>query len=247
MGQVTISNKYFDNLLWLPAADCSYQPNNSVDIWRVHIPSHLDHINNFLNVLALAEIARASQYVRTDDRNRSVISRGALRIILGSYLDELPQAISFTEGVNKKPILDDDSGLHFNVSHSGAWALIAVANSQVGVDVEFINSNMSYQEILPEYFVDEEMVWVNQYNSVERFYMLWTRKEALAKGVGMGLDSKMKFFPALDGDHYFENDDLSTNNDWSISSFNLAEDYMGSVANKLSAHELTFLDFEKLI
>ena len=129
MGQVTISNKYLDNLLWLPAADCSYQPNNSVDVWRVHIPSQLAHIDNFLKVLSLSEIARASQYIRTDDRNRSVISRGALRIILGNYLDERPQAISFAEGINKKPILDDKSGLNFNVSHSGDWVLIAVANS----------------------------------------------------------------------------------------------------------------------
>jgi 4'-phosphopantetheinyl transferase len=243
MGQVKISNKFLDNIDWQTAPMCTFNVDGQTDIWRINVPASLAFIDDFLKVLSLNEIARASQYVRTGDRNRSVISRGALRLILGAYLDERPQAIAFEEGVNKKPMLPHETGLFFNVSHSGDWVLIAVSDATVGVDVEFINPDMRYQEILPEYFIDEEIQFIQQPNSTERFYTLWTRKEALSKGIGTGLDSELKYFPALDGVQLGDNNALAFDGDWSVNSFNITENYVGSVANSPPVNELRFWDF----
>lgn len=244
MGQVKISNKFLDNIAWQAGHMHAFNVGGQTDIWKVNVPGSVAFIDDLLKVLSLNEIARASQYVRTGDRNRSVISRGVLRLILGAYLDERPQAISFEEGLNKKPILPTETGLFFNVSHSGDWVLIAISGSTVGIDVEFIKPEMRYEDILPEYFTDREIEFIQQSNSIERFYTLWTRKEALSKGIGTGLDSNLKYFPALDGFQSRDGDALSFYGDWYVYSFNITENYIASIANNTPNDELRFWDFD---
>jgi 4'-phosphopantetheinyl transferase len=244
MAQIKISNKFLPNIAWQPSSMCLFNVDGQIDVWRINVPAGVDFIDDFLKILSLNEIARASQYLRTGDRNRSVISRGALRIILGRYLDERPQAIAFEQGVNKKPILPAETGLFFSVSHSGDLVLIAVSNSEIGVDVEFIKPDMRYHDILPEYFVDSEIEFIQQSNSTERFYTLWTRKEALSKGIGTGLDSNLKYFPALDGVNFADSDILFFDGDWSINSFNIVEGYMASIASNPFNDDLRFWDFD---
>ena len=244
MQQAKITNSFIELVNWESPDNCPYQINQNMDVWRVNVTENEVFIDDFLKVLSLSEIARASRYVRTGDRNRSVISRGALRVILGNYLDEPPQALCFAEGVNKKPRLDYNTGLFFNVSHSGDWILIAVAASEIGVDVEYINPGFEYQDVLEDYFVDEEIEFIMQASSTERFYMLWTRKEALSKGTAAGLDALLKYFPALDGIPTIDGDALSIENDWFINSFNISANYVASVVNDPSVTGLKFWNFE---
>ena len=93
-------------------------------------------------------------------------SSSALREILGRYLGRPADELRFERGRYGKPRLAEPAGeLAFNLSHSGALALVAVAaDREVGVDVERIRAKRP-----------------------AGFYRRWADREARVKCVGTGL------------------------------------------------------------
>jgi 4'-phosphopantetheinyl transferase len=231
MGRIKITNKYIGDVIWAKPPDLPQPAGNHIDTFKICSSSNLRFMDDFLSLLSPAEVERANRYLRVEDRNRSVISRGALRIILGKYLHQSPSAIQFGFDKNKKPFLinGDMPGLHFNVSHSGDWLLITVSGHEIGVDVELINPGFPYRDILTDYFTDDEARYILEKNADERFFMLWTRKEALTKATGTGLHDKLKYIPSLDGEHYTNKEILPTKRDMYTTSFKLNDGYIASV------------------
>jgi len=83
-----------------------------------------------------------------------------------------------------KPLVE---GLFFNLSHSGDYAVLAEADSCVGVDIEEM---VPYGDWVREALTSSEYEWLRQEDDEtlrqERFYRLWTRKESLVKCEGHG-------------------------------------------------------------
>ena len=189
------------------------------------------------------EVERAKRYYQIKDRNRFLISRGALRSILGKYLNIAPSSVSFGFGPNKKPYIINTgkAKLHYNLSHSGDWILIAVSASEIGADIEFIKPSFAYRDVLMDYFSTDEIKFINQQSSAERFFLLWTRKEAFVKATGKGLDSNLKLIPSLDGMHM--TDEVSPARNWFISSVKLNEQYIAALAGNINVNKVQFFDF----
>ena len=90
---------------------------------------------------------RASRFRRAEDGERYLAAHGALRLLLGHYLTCDPLALHFAVSTNGKPFLENQQ-LQFNLSHSGDFALIAVAWSrQVGVDIEQMRPMTDLQSV----------------------------------------------------------------------------------------------------
>lgn len=88
-----------------------------------------------------------------------VIGRGLLRSILSRYLSLTPQHLRFRYGPNGKPALRNDrpTRLHFNLAHSGDWAVYAVTQAnELGVDVERVCQLTEAQLIARRCFSVEE-------------------------------------------------------------------------------------------
>src|ERR1700733_1060119 len=136
MSIIKISIRYLNDLTWRDALECDFVINNSVDVWRINISSNLSVLHNFLAIINDGELARANRYYHAKDRNRFIISRGALRIILGKYLNHQPAAIEFEIGLNKKPHIKNpgNTGIYYNISHAGDWILLGISNAGIGVD-----------------------------------------------------------------------------------------------------------------
>jgi len=247
MGLIKIHNRYLEDITWTNADSCGFAlTNNDIDIWRINISDNLPLLTSFLSIIQPGEIARANKYFHIKDKNRFIISRGALRYILGKYLNRTPNSIEFGIGENKKPhIINSD--LHYNISHSGDWILCAISNSEIGADTELINHDFKYRDVIEDNFSSDEVNYIRQNLSVERFFMLWTRKEALTKATGKGLDEDLKLIPCLDGVHPAQSDVIASVCDWLISSFKLHEQYIASVASNTLLNEIRFwdIDFKK--
>ena len=107
-----------------------------------------------------------------------MVSRAALRLLLGERLGCGPQDVEFALGEHGKPFVSG-TDLRFNLSHSGTRAVVAVAEHlELGVDVERPGRNVA---AVLRTLSDGERA------SGHDPLRLWCRKEAWAKAMGGGL------------------------------------------------------------
>ena len=84
---------------------------------------------------------------------------------------------------NGKPFFPDHPRLHFSLSHTKGWALCALSDRPVGVDIEVITPR---RERLFHYcLTDEEYARFD--GSWPDFFRFWTLKEAWCKYLGQPL------------------------------------------------------------
>lgn len=206
-------------------------PPGGVAVCRVAVAENQHHAPRLWELLTGAEQQRARRYHAAADYHRFVIGRAALRLLLGGCLGLPPTALHFAPGDNHKPILATAPELHYNVSHSGNWVLIAIAAVAVGVDVEKINAQFPFEEVLEHSFSEPERMFIGRHPAQPAaFYRLWTRKEAFVKATAQGIDADFTRVPALDGRHPWQATYPNTVADWTVSSFAAAPGYVAAVA-----------------
>jgi 4'-phosphopantetheinyl transferase len=123
-------------------------------------------------------------------------ARGTLREVLGRALGCAPAEVEFRYGPHGKPYLAG-SPLRFNISHSGALALIALSRAEVGADVELPRPRRS-DAIARRFYAPGEIERLFAERDAERradaFFRLWTCKEAFLKATGEGLSRSTRSF-----------------------------------------------------
>ncbi len=154
------------------------------------------------SLLNAEELSRANRFVHADVRRRFVVCRGHLRRVLGEMSNVEPAQVGFHYERWGKPQLSTRQAtvplgrnLHFNVSHSGEWALIAVAHTPVGVDVEVFNERISYRAIASQILSQREQIEWERLSGADResaTLQLWVCKEALLKAMGLGIAEGLK-------------------------------------------------------
>lgn len=159
-----------------------------IHVWAVALNGSLDQ-GEALITLNNEERQRAAGIPSICRRNEFVQCRSALRSILSSYLSMPPARIGFIRNRHGKPLLEPRCRLlHFNLTHSGPLALIAVCRGgRIGVDLEFVRELDDLIEIAVRFFSRREVLSLGECSPGERlplFLRYWTAKEAYIKGLG---------------------------------------------------------------
>lgn len=170
------------------------EERSRVDLWRVDLTLPTDGA-----LLAPDERERARGYHFDRDRRRFVNSRAALRRILASCLDADAHAIAFALGEHGKPRVAGDTSLEFSLSRSGELALIAVTRGQrLGVDVEQLAPLPELDDLIAQQLTPVEQAELRAIEDAtarrDRFYCVWTEKEACLKATGIGLGREPSTF-----------------------------------------------------
>ena len=175
--------------------------HEEVHVWRVAIDGIRQAYEGYWETLAPDEKARAERYHFERDRDRFVLARGVLRMILGRYLNLAPQDVRFSYTEYGKPYLQSESApsdITFNLTHSHKLAVLAVAHArQIGVDLEYVRPDLASESIAKRFFAGNEITALfSQPPQVrtEAFFHCWTRKEAFIKAVGEGLSYPLDQF-----------------------------------------------------
>jgi 4'-phosphopantetheinyl transferase len=145
-------------------------------------------------ILSVDERVRADGFRFQKDRERFIVAHGLVRTVLSGYLDCAPAELRFLRNARGKPHLDGTRtvDLRFNLSHSHDIALLALAEGrEVGVDIEHERPDLDILELAERFFAAEEFRALRGLPKDARrsaFFQSWTRKEALLKAAGHGLN-----------------------------------------------------------
>ena len=111
-------------------------------LWWLSLQVSPTTVSFLTSLLSPVEEARARQFSSSPLRRRYRVARGYLRLLLASYLHCDPTSLRLSQTQRGKPYLDASghpAPWHFNLSHSGDFALIALSPVvEVGVDVESV-------------------------------------------------------------------------------------------------------------
>lgn len=244
--------KHNSQIAWSHPPDDLDLHSHQVDIWRVSLDPAVDSVKLFESSLSADESQRAARFHFTADRERFIFAHGCLRGILARYLHCEPGQLSFFMGEHGKPALVDKK-IDFNLSHSGDYALIAIARDrQVGIDVERVRLERELESIAKRYFSTREVSELMALPSEQReaaFFNCWTRKEAYIKAHGLGLSLALDSFdvslaPNEPAVLHETRSDPSIASRWTLLSLEVDSGYAGALAVEGAELEFKYWDWK---
>lgn len=127
------------------------------------------------------------------------------RQLLSRFTGLAPADLEIERGEQGKPrLVNGPRVLTFSLSHSGAWMVFALSHSaEIGVDIEVHDSRRELMRLARRFFSEAEtqvLQALQEGPRVERFYDLWTLKEARIKALGssLGRDLEVSSFTIED-------------------------------------------------
>jgi 4'-phosphopantetheinyl transferase len=170
-----------------------------VQVWSASVGNWQPHLASLAALLAPEEAERSRRFLLQRDRDRSVTSRGLLRLILATYLRTEPAQIQFRYLAQGKPVLAPElhpGPLHFSVSHSRDLIVYAISFlAPLGVDVELVRPLPESARVSADYYSGREnqiLAALDPTEQTEAFFRVWTRKEAYLKAIGIGLGQALR-------------------------------------------------------
>lgn len=142
---------------------------------------------NWLARLGPARRERARSYKNEGDFLRCLAGGLLMQKALGT------DDVAIEE--NGKPYLPD--GPHFSLSHSGSWAVLAVSDAPLGVDVEKAGGR-NWRRLMGRLHPREIEALRLCAEPEALFYRIWTRKESYVKMLGRGLSMDFRAFCVYD-------------------------------------------------
>lgn len=176
---------------------------------------------------------------------QALFSRGILRHVLSHYARIEHSELIFHNGNHGKPFCGDHPNLAFNITHSQNYIAIALALDTenrslihsmrplaLGIDIEARFVMRAFDQLATHYFTAAEQAYVSadEAGIHARFYDIWTKKEAIMKASGLGIQLKPSSFctvtspvQSLANDHWYTTMIESSTNTSLCLAYNRAE------------------------
>jgi 4'-phosphopantetheinyl transferase len=144
--------------------------------------------------LCAEEVIRAAEFKKQKDAQNYILRHGLVRAVLGQYIQEEPGKVLFVHGMCGKPDLDpesNDQDIRFSLSSTGEMVCLGVTRrSGIGLDIVKTTTHCRISEIGQYLFTPGEREWIARTNPdrrSNRFFRIWSLKEALLKATGNGV------------------------------------------------------------
>ena len=150
-----------------------------------------------------AEHARRDRLRRAGDRDRFSVAVALTRIVLGAHLGVAPTQVSIDRTCprcdlphGKPRLMGSPPAVEFSISHSADRIAVAMAagGTAVGVDVEELARSEDVAELSRLVLSSPELAELARFDPKEHGAVLlryWTRKEAIVKATGDGLNEPL--------------------------------------------------------
>ena len=164
-----------------------------------------------MSLLSLKEREKLSKYKYDKDRNLSLAGRLMLYCFGERFKDEKYGELNFVTDLNEfcekniadfeiiygeigKGAVKDRDDLHFNISHSKDYCVLALSDEEVGIDIQEIKEIRA--DIAGRFFEkrDNDYIDEKEDKKKERFIEVWCAKESYAKLTGRGIGEGFSTF-----------------------------------------------------
>jgi 4'-phosphopantetheinyl transferase len=170
-------------------------------------------------------------------------------------LGQSPETIVLDRGEHGKPRLASSKGPvrpEFNLAHAGDLALLALAgpDCSIGVDLERVRDLKNIRKVAASVFTPAECELVFAASPGDprpAFYRAWTRKEAISKGIGKGLQLRFDQWEVLAPETPCERPPIlfrhpASDQEWAIWDLRLSDDYLAALAMVRTPQRVRFYD-----
>lgn len=210
--------------------------DNTIVVAKIPIPRPFLNTDMFFKILSTDEKSRADRYVFDVDYEKYIFCRGLLRVFLGQYMRLKPESIEFQYSSYGKPQLIKNR-LKFNLSHTSDYLIIGCCyEAEIGIDVEEIRPLSMDIGMIAQNFSEREQDFIFSFDGEEQlnaFYHCWTRKEALLKGMGIGIGFGLELYKQksiLEDKFEMTFSTKTKKNIWSIKSMHLSDRHALAIA-----------------
>lgn len=206
--------------------------NNQIDIWQADLnENRLFQLSSYFYILNQEEKENASNFKETYQKKYYILSHVILRLLLSKYTGVDPALIEIHKNKYGKPFITSHN-LQFNISHSKNKLAIAIAVCEVGIDIEYVNPNFDINEILNVTLSINEELNIKKLKpnlQKKQFYLYWTKKEALLKAIGTGINMDLNKLEISDDSSI----NIDKEKEWIIVPFNsFDKNYIGNIVFK---------------
>ncbi|WAS05362.1 4'-phosphopantetheinyl transferase superfamily protein [Gloeomargaritales cyanobacterium VI4D9] len=214
------------NFIPIPAND------SEINLYRVETGNLTGaFLRELRKILTPEDWAKINYFSQPKIRERLILSRGLLRVLLSHFLGVKPTELQFKTNPWGKLYLVN-YGLQFNLSHSGSALVFALGEGySVGVDVEQIRPLQCPHRLIQRYgTLGEQTHWQRLPPQARQKYFLelWVAKEAYSKALGTGLTGMLGEFANL---HTLNQTRIAPPGGWSahLQHFSVGQNYVGAV------------------
>ncbi|HKP64078.1 MAG TPA: 4'-phosphopantetheinyl transferase superfamily protein [Polyangiales bacterium] len=152
-----------------------------------------------LGFLGAEERVRHARFRFESDRDIYLVAHALTRRMLSRVIGVPSEALEFAAGEHGRPELvapESARGFRFNLSHTHGLVACSVAHgADIGVDVEYAERRVDILGVARQVFSPLEVAGLAALSGApqrERFFELWTLKEAYIKAIGKGLSAPLR-------------------------------------------------------
>lgn len=159
--------------------------------------ANINEIDIDLSKISKKRLDKVEKFHFEDDKKRSLCAEFLLNHLIHIIDSSIEFPLNWAISESGKPYLTDYPQLYFNLSHSGDYAVCAVDDRPIGVDVELIKPIS--EQIARRFFTKQEYLSIHMCSDIEEmrqkcFYKYWVLKESFMKVLGMGMQLPMDSF-----------------------------------------------------
>lgn len=169
------------------------------DVLPLYQPAKLEA---YLEKISRERREKIARLKKIDAKALSVGAEMLLQKALKEYRG-ISDYLNIVKNQDGKPVLKDYPDIHFNLSHSGHYAVCALSDHPVGVDIQ--NIERINLKVAKRFFAEAESAWLFALPEELReqaFGDLWTIKESYMKYTGKGFGLPLHAFTVKIGEGY---------------------------------------------